>query len=512
MTKDDAEGFVEAVFCHPEDENLFILRTINNVLDAGAVPGDITVLVRNNQEGSDVAAFLMENGLEVISDDSMRLKSSFAVRKLVSLISSVRNPDDTIGSFLARKSGMDAGRMSFHSIPDLCEQLVRVLKEGDGSGQFDDETLYIQSFMDYVQDYVSVNGNSLDAFLKAWDEADPKVSSPSDTGAIRVMTIHKSKGLEFPYVILPYSEKVGLFRPGKAWTVPETEGTPLEGLGKAAFDIQLSSSSASTLFEEDYRNELLLQYIDNINTFYVALTRASKGMTVISDQGSSAERNFAGILREYLENHGAGKGFSQESDDREGTLVFRKGSMYDFSKYDRKVSEVTVRETGYPSFPVEDGRLKVSPESTDFFTEEGAAVAKARHNGTVLHDILSRVKVPSDLEASVNQAVRSGDLEAASEAGVTSLLRERIDSHPEWFPTAGVEIFNETSFIDTDGREWRPDRVLVKDGSVTVIDYKFGERDSRYRAQVSKYAGIYRRLGYKDVKTAIWYVTSDEVE
>ena len=512
MTKDDAEGFVEAVFCHPEDENLFILKTINDVLDAGAVPGDITVLVRNNQEGSDVAAFLMENGLEVISDDSLRLKSSYIVRKLVSLISSVRNPDDTIGSFLARESGMDAGRMSFHSIPDLCERLVRVLREGDGSGQLDDETLYIQSFMDYVQDYVSVNGNSLDAFLKAWDEADPKVSSPSDTGAIRVMTIHKSKGLEFPYVILPYSEKVGLFRPGKAWTVPETEGTPLEGLGKAAFDIQLSSSSASTLFEKDYRNELLLQYIDNINTFYVALTRASKGMTVISDQGSPADRNFAGILREYLENHGADKGFSQECDDQEGTMVFRKGTMYVFSKYDRKVSEVTVRETGYPSFPVEDGRLKVSPESTDFFTEEGTAIAKARHNGTVLHDILSRVKVPSDLEASVNQAVRSGDLEAVREAEVTSMLRERIASHPEWFPTTGVEVFNETSLIDTDGREWRPDRVLVKDVSVTIIDYKFGERDSRYRAQVSKYAGIYRRLGYKDVKTAIWYVTSDEVE
>ena len=518
-TKDDAEGLVEAIFCDSDEENRFILETVRKVLDAGAIPGDITVLVRNNLEGAEVAAFLMENGMEVISDDSLRLKSSYVVRKLVSLISSVKNPDDTIRSYLAH--GSDAGEVSFHSLPDLCEQLLRTMKEGGDGEALEEETLYVQSFMDFVQDHVALNGNSLDIFLKAWEDADPKVSSPSDTGAIRVMTIHKSKGLEFPYVIFPYSEKVGLFRSGKSWTVPEVGGTLLDGLGKAAFDIELSSKSSSTLFEEDYRKELLLQYIDNINTFYVALTRASKGLTIISDIGSSANKNFAGILLEYQENFGEDKGFSVERDEAERIAIFRKGGMYDFAKMERKESGVSVRVTGFPSFPLnpqsedevtERGRLKVSSESADFFTEEGAAVAKARHNGTVLHDILSRVRVPSDLEISVDQAVRAGDLEAGRKEEVTALLKERIAAHPEWFPTDGAEIFNETSLIDTDGCEWRPDRVVIRNGVVTVIDYKFGERDRRYRAQVSKYAGIYRRLGYKDVSTAIWYVASDEVE
>ena len=91
-------------------------------------------------------------------------------------------------------------------------------------------------------------------------------------------------------------------------------------------------------------------------------------------------------------------------------------------------------------------------------------------------------------------------------------LASRIASHPEWFPADGEGIFNEVSLIDTDGREWRPDRVIVRDGSVTVVDYKFGERDPRYARQVGRYASIYRRMGWNDVRTAIWYVNSDLVE
>ena len=522
MTKDPAEGLVEAIFCDAEQQDKHILQTIRKVMEAGAHPGDITVLVRNNAEGSSVASFLMENGLNVISDDSLRLKSSPAVRKLVSLLSSVRNPEDTIGSFLAREAGFDAGELSFHSLTDLCERLVRIIKEGEGGESFDSETLYIQSFMDYVRDHVATNGNSLDSFLKTWDNGeDPKVSSPADAGAIRVMTIHKSKGLEFPYVILPYSETVGLYRAGCSWTVPDVEGTPLEGLGKAAFDVSLSSTSAGTLFEEDYNKELLLQYIDNINTYYVALTRASKGMTIISDIGCSPDKSMAGILMEYLDNQDLLTGFSKEADETGETEIFRKGEMYDFSSMERKESPLGSRETGYPSFPLngsssggdgERGRLRISSEALDFFTEEGTAAASARHNGTVLHDILSRVRVPSDLEASTRQAVNSGDLEPSREREVLDLLSARIATHPEWFPEEGAQILNETSLIDSDGREWRPDRVVIKDGEVTVIDYKFGQKDPRYRTQVARYAAIYRKLGYKKVSTAIWYVPTGEVE
>ncbi len=276
------------------------------------------------------------------------------------------------------------------------------------------------------------------------------------------------------------------------------------------------------MFAEDYKKELLLQYIDNINTYYVALTRAIKGMTIISDINASPEKNFAGILMCFLENDGPAKGFSSESFDDGQVKVFRIGDLYNFSKLERKDGEISKIEIGYPSFPLnpetaEDGkersRLKIPTDSSDFFTEEGRARNEARENGTILHDILSRVKVPSDLERSVLQAVRLGDLDEGKAGKVQELLSERIASHPEWFPEDGTEILNETALFDADGMEWRPDRVLLsKDGKVTVIDYKFGEPDPRYRTQVAKYAAIYRRLGYTDVSTFIWYVPANMVD
>ena len=522
MTDDPEEGFVEAIFCDNDAQDGHILETINKLRDAGARPGDITVLVRNNQEGSEVARFLMDSGIDIISDDSLHLKSSYVVRKLVSLLTSVKNPGDTIGSYLADQAGLEAGKVTCHSLLDLCEQLLRLLQKNGEKERLDDESLYIHSFLDYVQDHVAVNGNSLDSFLKAWKEADPKVSSPSDVNAVRVMTIHKAKGLEFPYVIFPYSEKVNLFRAHNTWTVPKVEGTPLEDIGKVAFDVKLSSASTETLFEEDYRQELLLQYIDNINTYYVALTRASKGMTIISDISVDPGSCFAGILLEYLENEASG--FSRERDDEERVVIFQKGSMYPFEKLERKGEDICRIEPGFNSFPLnpedegegaegqERGRLRVSAESVDFFTEEGRSKAEARNNGTVLHDILSRVRVPSDLVPSVEQAVRDGDLQPERKEEVLDMLSKRIASRSAWFPADGTRVLNETSLFDSDGREWRPDRVLIKGDSVTVIDYKFGEHNPRYRAQVARYAAIYRRLGYRDVSTAIWYVPSDEVD
>ena len=195
--------------------------------------------------------------------------------------------------------------------------------------------------------------------------------------------------------------------------------------------------------------------------------------------------------------------------------------MYDFTKLDRSESLVSARVSDYPSFPLnpetsteegERSRLRVSSEALDFFTEEGSAASLARHNGTVLHDILSRVRIPSDLDSSVHQAVIAGDLEASREKEVEVLLAKRIAGHPDWFPEKGAKILNETSLIDSDGREWRPDRVVVKDGTVTIIDYKFGQKVPGYRSQVARYAAIYRRLGFGKVNAFLWYVPSDEVE
>ncbi len=564
-SKDASEGSVEVVFCDKEDEMQAILDAVNKVREAGARYGEITVLVRSNRHGSDVAMFLMDNGVSVISDDSLHLKSSAVARQVVSLLSSVGNEDDTIGSFLAGELDINVAELSCLSLSDLCEQLLRILKDRDPE-LFESETQYVQALMDFVQDYVAVNGNAIDGFLKAWQEADPKISSPSDPESVRVMTIHKSKGLEFQHVIFPFAEEIGLFRSEKHWTRPSVEGTELEGIADGVYNVSLRKpANEDSLFHEGSQKEMQFQLVDNINTFYVALTRPVKGLTVIASNppekiadaivpaaisaasvalvastGSATKKppvaepveatggtqspcdftDFSQILYAYL--YGCGEMLEYAREEAEDKLVFSKGDIYDYATLERKADTISELMPGYPSYPlnpsVEDedsdvrerGRLKFSADSIDFFCDE--ARNDARLNGTVLHGILSEVVTLSDLPDAVRHAFEAGEIDAGQEEEYLNILTQRTAAHPEWFPANGSEVLNETELIDTDGEAYRPDRVLIQGERVTIIDYKFGEKRRSYRRQVARYADIYRRMGYSEITPIIWYVLTDEVE
>ncbi len=544
-SKDASDGSVEVVFCDKEDEMREILDAVNKVHGAGARYGEITVLVRSNRHGSDVAMFLMDNGISVISDDSLHLKSSAVARQVVSLLSSVGNEDDTIGSFLAGELDINIAELSCLSLSDLCEQFLRILKSRDPE-LFESETQYVQALMDFVQDYVAVNGNAIDGFLKAWREADPKISSPSDPESVRVMTIHKSKGLEFQHVVFPFAEEIGLFRSEKHWTRPSVEGTELEGITDGVYNVSLRKpSNEDSLFRDGSLRELQFQFVDNINTFYVALTRPVRGLTVIASNppekvaGTVCEfcwttaaepveappppcgfTDFSQILYAYLYGHGGALGYGGE--ESENRIAFSKGEIYNYATLERKADTVSELMPGYPSYPLnlsaedegtdvrERGRLKFSADSIDFFCDE--ARDEARLNGTVLHGILSEVVTLSDLPDAVRHAFEAGEIDAGQEEEYRNILARRVAAHPEWFPADGTEVLNETGLIDTDGQVYRPDRVLVKDGKVTVIDYKFGEKNRRYHRQVARYADIYRRMGYSEITPIIWYVLTDEVE
>lgn len=533
-SKDCSEGFVEALFCHPDAELDAVLDAVGRVMESGARAGDITILVRKNQQGSDIAMFLMKNGISVISDDSLHLKASPVVRQVVSLLSSVGDSEDSVGSYLASEMGVDSREIRYLSLLDLCESLLRVVKAKDET-LFASQTQYIQSFMDFVQDHASVNGNTIEAFLTRWKESDPKISSPSDPDSVRVMTIHKSKGLEFEHVIVPQAEKNTLFESGSHWARPDVDGTSLSGVVEGVYNVHLSQpKNDSTLFSRECFKEMYLQYIDNINTFYVALTRAVRGLTVISSIPSDKCRDaaaagtgfefgdFSQLLFHYLLSGHKDQGFVKEDDGV--SISFRKGTPYDYSRLERRLDSVGNIKPGYPSIPLnpepvdessdvrERGRLKFSADSVDFFCDEARASVSARLNGTVMHSILSHVLVPSDLPEAVADAVRAGDLDAADGDACLSSLSSAVASHPEWFSENLSAVFSEVSLVDTDGREYRPDRVVSDNGVLTVIDYKFGEKDPRYRKQVERYADIYRRMGHEVAKAVVWYVPDNVVE
>ena len=160
-------------------------------------------------------------------------------------------------------------------------------------------------------------------------------------------------------------------------------------------------------------------------------------------------------------------------------------------------------------------RLLLSRHRADFFSEDGDAgvMASGRIRGIVLHEILSRVSIPSDIDKSVRQAVLDGSIDSIQAREAVSMLSDRIASAVRrgWFRDDAA-VYSETDIIDTDGSVHRPDRVEISaDGMVRIIDYKFGREKPEYLEQVSLYADIYRRMGYGNVEPAVWYVLQDHV-
>jgi len=493
-------GYVEVLFREGESQLDAIVGCIDELVNGhGVSAGDIAVLVRTNDTGTLVAQRLVEAGYGVVTEASLCIKNSITVRRLVSLMSWVDNPDDRINGRLAGSLGADASKLPYHSLSGLCEQLYELLCSDPECGP--DcllEIPYTVAFVDYLLDYTHTQGNNLHEFLSRWAEVNPTISSSPDGSSVRILTIHKSKGLDFPFVIVPFLEKLKLYKADtKAWSVP---GPGADSLGDAVagklFNVVLKPSSFSEdAFDRSYRDELYNQTVDAMNMMYVATTRASKGMLLIGNPKEGSYANFADILYEYCDG-----------------MDMRSGDMASCEGPRQENTEDSYLMT-YPVYPLGD-RLKVRPYASDFFTSSGNTLEELpfRQRGIVLHDILSKLTVPSDLPAAVEAAVSDGSLARSSAAKVQTFLAKRIASHPDLFPAGEARVLNECTVLDSDGVQHRPDRVVVfPDRTAIVVDYKFGTPHPEYDAQVNLYASLLRKMGYSRVRAMIWYVYKDDL-
>ena len=165
------------------------------------------------------------------------------------------------------------------------------------------------TFMDLVLDYMRDYGSDMSGFLRWWDETgcQQAVSAPRGADAVRIMTIHKAKGLEFPYLIYPFAGEEPLFKATERWCVPNRKDGVSELLSEGVFNVNLSSKSVGTVFADQFKKEEQMQIVDNINTFYVAMTRAVKVLHTIAVKPSkpgSDFKCFADILYAFTQTYG----------------------------------------------------------------------------------------------------------------------------------------------------------------------------------------------------------------
>lgn len=496
-------GHVKVSFVEHQAALEQIPQVIEKLTSVGYAKKDIAILVRWNLEGAEVADYLMSNAIEVITDDSLSISSSPVVKKVISVLRLLENPESATNKLLNNNILLNKESLDTTSLYDICESIIRE----DASPVVESEVPFVQAFMDMVIEYSSNYGLNVSGFLKWWDDKEdkPSISAPEGQDAVRIMTIHKAKGLGCDAVILPFFEEP--FKPSNnhipyIWCIPDK--SPFDEIG--LIPIKSYSALDSTIFSQDYHNEQLYSIIDSINAAYVACTRAKKELIILAQKpkfkkdGTYNLDNASAALYKHL---------GEEDEYELGNYQYYE----DDSGKDSQIVEQL--QTNYPSFAKDANRLKLSLRGVDFFNKEQGGDRRVR--GIVLHDILSQTDVVDDLKNAVKQAVAQGELSKSLEDDTYAYLLKLIDTVAEkhWFDGTYRSI-NEISIVNTDGSLSRPDRVLVEkdkpisESKAIVIDYKFGNYNSRYQKQVDSYVNLLKQMGYKDVQGEVWYANSVE--
>ena len=501
--------------------------TLERLQDNGYALKDIAILVRTNQEGALVADTLLaykeehpsdRYNYDIISDDALFVGSSPAVRFLIAVLRYLRNPEDRTNRKLAMyayqvltgKFGeSEADESVFQNLQSISRQSLYEVTEGlfrNFSAYFPEtEQVFVQAFLDMVSEYAQKESADLNRFLRWWDETGYRktIATPDGQNAIRILTVHKSKGLGFKVVIIPFGDWEIDHKPTKPvilWCHPEKK--PFDRLHLVP--VRYGQILSSTIFAKDYFKERLHAFIDNLNTLYVAFTRSKEELIVFSPRPrkinkegkvekitSIADLLWAGV----------------ETDIEDDT--FERGEWWHPAS--GRTAEDTLEEIPmsrlYSVSP--DDRLQLRLHGKGFFFDN----ARRKH-GTLMHEVLSRIRTPKDIPASVESYRLAGGINREEAAELISRLEELLQAEEvkAWYD-GSARVLNEVDILFGKGLSKRPDRVIIKGGKVIVVDYKFGERqDKRHPNQVRNYLQLIRKMGFERVDGYLWYVELGKIE
>lgn len=395
---------------------------------------------------------------------------------------------------------------------------------------------YICAFYDAVTEYMQNNSSELTAFISFWDERLHEKTIPSgEIEGIRILSIHKSKGLEYHTVLIPFCDwkmenetNSHLIWCSVAGTGKNTDLPPFNELD--IVPVNYSGAMAESVYRDSYLEERLQLWVDNLNLLYVAFTRACKNLIVwgkAKQKGTVSELLLEALPHIKLTMNATSSRDieAQEGTDEDATDIYEYGELCLSEETKKKATEnpLAVQPENIPihieSIETEI-EFKQSNRSADFIRgeEDDDETGRYIRQGQLLHNLFASIRQEGDLPQAIERLRFEGILESSEQEKQIQKLAQWALGNPkvkDWY-SGEWELYNECSIIYTDEegvmQTRRPDRVMMKDGQVVVVDFKFGKPKDGYRQQVREYMNLLSAMGYEQISGYLWYVFANELE
>ena len=569
-SKDTKEGYIKISFLKNSEEHPYadttmelLAEEVDSLVKKGVRVNDIAILVRKNKSIPAIADYFDKNTpYRVVSDEAFRLDASLAVCMLIDGLRYISEPTDRIAcarlavayqkeilkkdvdyntvllnsveDYLPAEFRLMLPEMSLMPLYELLEKLFVIFR----MDMIEDQDAYLCAFYDAVTEYMQNNSSELTSFLTYWNETLYAKTIPSgEISGIRILSIHKSKGLEYHTVLLPFCDwkmENETFNHTIWCKINEADSDKEPFCELDLTPVNYSSAMTESYFSDSYREERLQLWVDNLNLLYVAFTRACKNLIVWckdeqKDTVSKLLRESIDCMKEIKMTCNMPE-FDDEEEDKEENdepIVYEYGEICISGK--KKKSDSTNRLVAVPeavNVKIESLETEIdfkqSNRSADFIRgdedEEENLRSQYIRQGQLLHTLFASIDTKKDLPAAIERLLFEGVIESTEKAEEIKKMAEKalnLNEVKDWY-SGEWTLYNECSIIynDKQGKMQtkRPDRVMMKEDEVVVIDFKFGKKKPEYSTQVREYMSLLSEMGYTGIKGYIWYVYSGELE
>jgi ATP-dependent helicase/nuclease subunit A len=498
-------------------------------------PGDACVLVRSNAEAIAVVDALMENQISVISGEALLIENNVAVTLLIDTLKVMAGLNENTALYKANCISLHAqlqdrllqpealfnlkdktleeledvlpADLCRHwrswmqqPLPEMLEKLIAAY--GLNTTVNASHLPYLFALRDLAGNIGRQGEKGITSFLKYWDEEGSRKTLPSSesTDAVQVITIHKSKGLAFKVVMIPFCNWDINGKTNTIFWVPAAN-TPYHQLER--IPLKYNSSLAQSSVAIPYFEELLYNQMDALNMLYVATTR-TKEYLYISTLGKKSEgiSTIGDLLIRVFEDNIAedGRFLIQEE------VVKKAGEFREESAKPERINLL--------QYPVSDRLTAVFNSDLKRRELDILGAPSPGREGSILHEVLARTAGPDDISHVLAEMLNEGffreeELSSLEQQATTVLAHADLQR----LLNSSTQTVNEKSIIDRDGKSYRPDKVLISDKEVIVIDYKFTQKESpAHIKQVHGYRALLQEMGYPAVSTYLFYANSGELK